>query len=378
MRDHVERAAQRRRARVVGVVDQRDAAAQPRRPRRGDRPGEAARRRRRCRRARCRIERDGRGREHVRQIAASEQRRFDDALAGRRRHARAHAVDAAVLDRRGADRRALSTVAEGHDPADERRAPAPSRADRLRCRPARVPASARSRISAFASAIASGDAKKPRCASPTFVHTRTSGVGNRDQRADLPGVIHPQFHHRDVRPVAQLHQRQRQTDVVVQIPLVLHHRESRGQERRDGFLRRRLSRAARDRDHLRRDGACVTACARSCSAAACRPLRIASGVLLHPAALRRSLQPHRRASTSATNACPSNRGPRSATKRSPARSVRLSVTTSPTARSATVPLRRPPTAPATQPSVKFDRRHTARDFTSPRRQCLPCHLDVVE
>ena len=38
-----------------------------------------------------------------------------------------------------------------------------------------VAAAARSRISALASAIASGDAKKPRCASPTFVHTRTSG-----------------------------------------------------------------------------------------------------------------------------------------------------------------------------------------------------------
>jgi hypothetical protein len=32
-----------------------------------------------------------------------------------------------------------------------------------------------SRISAFASAIASGELKNPRCASPTFVHTRTSG-----------------------------------------------------------------------------------------------------------------------------------------------------------------------------------------------------------
>ena len=38
-----------------------------------------------------------------------------------------------------------------------------------------VVAVARSRISAFASAIASGDAKNPRCASPTLVHTRTSG-----------------------------------------------------------------------------------------------------------------------------------------------------------------------------------------------------------
>ena len=37
------------------------------------------------------------------------------------------------------------------------------------------PASASSIAFSFASAIASGDAKKPMCASPTFVQTRTSG-----------------------------------------------------------------------------------------------------------------------------------------------------------------------------------------------------------
>jgi hypothetical protein len=39
-----------------------------------------------------------------------------------------------------------------------------------------VLASARSRISPLASAMASADAKNPRCASPTLVHTRVSGA----------------------------------------------------------------------------------------------------------------------------------------------------------------------------------------------------------
>jgi hypothetical protein len=76
------------------------------------------------------------------------------------------------------------------------------------------------------------------------------GIGNRDQRADLPCVIHPEFHDRDIRLVAQLQQRQRQADVIVQIPLVLHDAVRRGQKVRNRVLRRGLARAARNRDHL--------------------------------------------------------------------------------------------------------------------------------
>ena len=75
-----------------------------------------------------------------------------------------------------------------------------------------------------------------------------------DQSADLPCVVHAQFHHRNIRPRAQLHERQRQADVVVQIPLVLHHAKPRGQQFRDRFLRRRLARTARDGDDLRLGG----------------------------------------------------------------------------------------------------------------------------
>ena len=55
-------------------------------------------------------------------------------------------------------------------------------------------ASAPSRISALASAIASTDGKCSRCASPTLVQTRTSGSAIADQRADLAGRAHPQLH----------------------------------------------------------------------------------------------------------------------------------------------------------------------------------------
>ena len=52
-------------------------------------------------------------------------------------------------------------------------------------------------------------------------------LGNGDKRADFARMIHAQFHHRDVRLLSKLQQRQRQADVIVQVPLVLHHAEPR-------------------------------------------------------------------------------------------------------------------------------------------------------
>ena len=48
-------------------------------------------------------------------------------------------------------------------------------------------------------------------------------LGNGDKRADFARMIHAQFHHRDVRLLSKLQQRQRQADVIVEVPLVLHH-----------------------------------------------------------------------------------------------------------------------------------------------------------
>ena len=101
VRDHFERAAQRRRARVVGIVDERDAAAQPIARRRADRPAAAARSRRRS-------SSSGTPHSSATAVAASTFDRLPRPSSGvsmTRSPAgvatsRAHAVDAAVLDRR--------------------------------------------------------------------------------------------------------------------------------------------------------------------------------------------------------------------------------------------------------------------------------------
>jgi hypothetical protein len=46
------------------------------------------------------------------------------------------------------------------------------------------------------------------------------GLRDADERANLSRMVHAQLDDRDVRPRAQLQQRQRQADVVVEIPLV--------------------------------------------------------------------------------------------------------------------------------------------------------------
>ena len=142
------------------------------------------------------------------------------------------------------------SIAERHRRARQTRRAAPRCGRRRRWRPAASTGVAPSRISALASAIASTDAKKPRCASPTLVHTRTSGSATRDQRADLAGVIHAQFDDGDLRPLPQLDERQRQPDVVVEVPAVAHHAIPRRQKLRRHFLRRGLAGAAGDRHDL--------------------------------------------------------------------------------------------------------------------------------
>ena len=76
-------------------------------------------------------------------------------------------------------------------------------------------------------------------------------LGDADQRPDFAGMIHAELDHRDLRPRPQLQERERQADVVVQIPLVPEHPVTRRQELRRDFLRRGLARAAGDRDDRR-------------------------------------------------------------------------------------------------------------------------------
>ena len=68
-----------------------------------------------------------------------------------------------------------------------------------------------------------------------------------DERADFAGMIHAELDDRHLRPRPQLEERERQADVVVQVPLVAKHPVPRRQKLRRDFLRRRLARAAGDR-----------------------------------------------------------------------------------------------------------------------------------
>src|SRR5262245_60413615 len=176
------------------------------------------------------------------------------------------------------------------------------------------------------------------------------GVCNRHKRADLPGVIHPQFHHRDVGPVSELHQRERQADVIVQVPLVLDDAVRLGEEVRNRVLRRRLSRAAGNRDdlclcrfpyrvrqvlqsygrvadfdnHGPADLRSAVTFVAACRSSWTRTFRSAC----RPASTITPIAP--RLNASLTNSCPSKRAPRSAMKKSPSCSDRESVTTLPT------------------------------------------------
>ena len=114
-------------------------------------------------------------RKDVQQVAATEQGRLDRPFsrpASRCRRSCRECRDRECCARGPLHRRPHRTSA----PCLGIRLPAPSRVDRRRCTPARCRRPAPSRISALASAMASADAKNPRCASPTLVHTRTSGV----------------------------------------------------------------------------------------------------------------------------------------------------------------------------------------------------------
>ena len=75
--------------------------------------------------------------------------------------------------------------------------------------------------------------------------------GDADERANLARVVHAQLDDSHVRPRRQPDERQRQPDVVVEIPVVSHHAILRFQKRRCHFLRRGLARAAGDRHHFR-------------------------------------------------------------------------------------------------------------------------------
>ena len=238
-------------------------------------------------------------------------------------------------------------------------------------------------ISALASAIASARSEES--------HVRVADVGphadlrlrDANQRANLPWMVHPKLDDRDVRPVAQLQQRQRQADVVVQVPLVPEHAVSRGQELRGDLLGRRLAGAAGDRRDARARPPPDVAgdlLQRTCRVLDLDDERQAGRCRGPPTGPAPSTPAAPCASASDTNAWPSNRSPRIATKKSPAASVRLSIETRPIDASALPRTIRPPVAAAMCEAVSGSGSTRLRHPTAgpAARQRRTGNLDVVE
>ncbi len=74
-------------------------------------------------------------------------------------------------------------------------------------------------------------------------------LGHADQHADFPRVVHAELHHRDVRAMPKLEQRERQSEVVVEVARILHDLERSAQQRRNRFLRAGLACAPGDGHH---------------------------------------------------------------------------------------------------------------------------------
>ena len=246
--------AQRRRARVVGVVEHRDAGRRAAAPRRGGRRGEpargdrrsprAARRARRRRRWRRAHSRGGRGRAAQSTAVASP---ADVTTSAR------DAGHAAILDG-GGPHVGAGRLAERDDPAGERRR-AGHHQRVVGVADERVPGPACSRISALASAIAVARAEVADVGVADVGPDPHVGPGDVDEHADLAGVVHAELHHGDVGRRAQLHQRDRQAEVVVQVAAVLHHPVAGAEHGGDRVLGGGLAGAAGDGDDARARGA---------------------------------------------------------------------------------------------------------------------------
>ena len=158
--------------------------------------------------------------------------------------------------------------------------------------------------------------------------------GDADQRADFAGVIHPQFDDGNLRPLPQLDERQRQPDVVVEVPAVADDAVPRREKLRRHFLRRRLAGAAGDRHDLR--ARLAPHRLRQRLQRRDRVVDLDDGDGRRPLGAASSRRPRPRATTTpaapasiaaAAKSAPSNRSPRIATNSSPGVSVRVSIET---------------------------------------------------
>ncbi len=205
--------------------------------------------------------------------------------------------------------------------------------------------------------------------------------GHAHQPADFAGVIHAQLDDRNLRTPPQLDERQRQPDVIVEVPAVAYHPISRRQKLRRHFLRRGLAGAAGDGHDSRSRFApdpvrqCLQ-CRRACRPPRSRRLRPATDA--SAAAARH----HHAAGARIQRAQPRNRRRRIARRESPRtarrpgsfayRSTRRRARDSRRPRRARRPSPRPPTIRS-----GADRSHHA-GTAAPPHQRLARHRHVVE
>ncbi len=215
--------------------------------------------------------------------------------------------------------------------------------------------------------MASGDAKKPRCASPTLVHTRTSGSAIATSVLISPAWFMPSSITATSGLARSCISDSGRPMWLFRFPLFFTTRKRVASSSAIGFLRRRLARAAGDRDHPRLRG--------------------------HPHRVRQVLQRPQRVvhlDDAARRVAPSRTRPHPASTIAPAaprrehlgdelvaveprslqrheqvagRSARLSVTTSPIAQLGLARPQRAADRLRDPPEGQFELVHPARDFT---------------
>ena len=191
------------------------------------------------------LDADRRGRQRIQQVAVAGQAQRETHVTGRSGDVGMRAADAAIVHRRGPHVGARRQ-AERHDPAGERRRPRHHQrvvgvADQQRVR------------AGLLEDLGLGIGNRVARAEVADVGVADVGphphvgLGDVHQHPDLAGVVHAQFHHRDVGCGAQLDERDRQAQVVVQVAAVLDHAVSRAEHGGDGVLGGGLAGAAGDR-----------------------------------------------------------------------------------------------------------------------------------
>ena len=244
-RHGVEHLPQRRRTGVVRIVDERDAPGQPEQLAAMRRRLQTTRGLYDLRHRNFELDRDGRRGQHIRQVAQAEERRDQRGRTRRRLELGRRAVETAVLDVRRSDI-GCGIDAECHDLAEKPLGPGHD---------PRIVGVGDEHVLGVSGLENFGFRVGNRLGRLEEAEMGVANIGphadvrfrDADQRANLSRMVHAQLDDSDLRPGPQLEQRERQTDVVVEIPLVPEDAITRRQKLRGDFLGRRLSGTSGDR-----------------------------------------------------------------------------------------------------------------------------------